>query len=758
LIFLNGRISAEAAVPRNQRIDPGIVDGANQKMQRITKQGLCIRRQFPRAHVSGEEQNSFAARLRRGEILKTIEQHDALDILLRISREVRKFRAHPAELPHHAAHDRASPLFVPFGKCQAQIFHRRAMQIGPRPKQKCRQTRSGKSRQRPRHRAYRFEQQPRRRVFQAISHPGIIAGAFNFYGQRLRKHLRRASLLKTRPCNARLSRLDSSAPIRSRAFDEGTIEISLWSVPLILVVLYVCLFSGLGALGLVGPDEPRYAAIARAMAETHDWVTPRLWGTPWFEKPVLYYWAAGTAMRIFGASEFAARLPSALGALLAVLAVGWTALRSYGIGTAWYSLLMLPTSVALIGFSRAATPDMLFAGMLTAAMAVAVEMLQKSLPGTVLRVAFGFFLGAAVLAKGPAAVILAGGATLVWAGLSRQWRASFRFLHPLVVMAFCATALPWYVLCALRNPGFLRDFIWHHNFERYLTPVFQHPQPFWFFGPILILGIFPWLPPFLASLSDAGRIRRPRAIGDSPALFMACWALFALLFFSFSQSKLPGYILPAIPPTVLLFAKNFARRIEQRSAGMQIVVASIGMVFPLLIGIAYARLKGGAVPPSWMDLHFSQGLQIEFAAALAGGILVGTFALRGKLHRAICSAALLTAALLLLANHLLVPKLDELVSTRSVALGIGRAYLTQPEKVAVFKLPRSAEYGLDYYFQTALPEWTPENAQAKLLFCSKQGLEQLSRFPQLENVPRARVTPDERIYTVDLSGAPSTGK
>jgi len=191
---------------------------------------------------------------------------------------------------------------------------------------------------------------------------------------------------------------------------------------------------------------------------------------------------------------------------------------------------------------------------------------------------------------------------------------------------------------------------------------------------------------------------------------------------------------------------------------MQIVVASIGMVFPLLIGIAYARLKGGAVPPNWMDLHFSQGLQIEFAAALAGGILVGTFALRGKLHRAICSAALLTAALLLLANHLLVPKLDELVSTRSVALGIGRAYLTQPEKVAVFKLPRSAEYGFDYYFQTALPEWTPENAQAKLLFCSKQGLEQLSRFPQLENVPRARVTPDERIYTVDLSGAPSTGK
>ena len=170
-------------------------------------------------------------------------------------------------------------------------------------------------------------------------------------------------------------------------------------MPLALIVIGVCLFSGLGALGLVGPDEPRYAAIARAMAETHDWVTPRLWGAPWFEKPVLYYWAAGIAMRIFGVSEFAARLPSALAALLAVVSIKWTAVRSYGVGTAWYALLLLPTSAAMIGFSRAASPDMLFAGLITAAMAVASEMLQKPRPGPVLRIAFGFFLGAAVLAK-----------------------------------------------------------------------------------------------------------------------------------------------------------------------------------------------------------------------------------------------------------------------------------------------------------------------------------------------------------------------
>ena len=299
------------------------------------------------------------------------------------------------------------------------------------------------------------------------------------------------TLLKTMSANARLSRLDSSAPIRSRAAEEGDFQILLWNVPLILVVLYVCLFSGLGALGLVGPDEPRYAAIARAMAETHDWVTPRLWGSPWFEKPVLYYWAGAISMRLFGVNEFAARLPSALAALLAVIAVAWTALRSFGVRAAWFSLLMLPTSVAMIGFSRAASPDMLFTGFLAASMAVASEILQKHRPGPFLRIAFGFFLGAAVLAKGPAAVILAGGATLLWAALSRQWTAPFRFLHPVIIAVFCVTALPWYVLCSMRNPDFFRVFILQHNFARYLTPVFEHRQPFWFYVPILCPATIP---------------------------------------------------------------------------------------------------------------------------------------------------------------------------------------------------------------------------------------------------------------------------
>ena len=572
----------------------------------------------------------------------------------------------------------------------------------------------------------------------------------------------RASLLKTLSRNARLSRLDSTPPIRACAVEEGNIQVPLWSIPLILVVLYVCLFSGLGALGLVGPDEPRYAAIARAMAETHDWVTPRLWGMPWFEKPVLYYWAAGISMRIFGVSEFAARLPSALGALLTVLAVAWTALRSYGVGAAWYALLMLPTSVAMIGFSRAATPDMLFAGMLTAAMAIAAEMLQKSRPGPVLRIAFGFFLGAAVLAKGPAAVILAGGATLLWAGLSRQWRAPFRFLHPFVIAAFCATALPWYVLCALRNPSFLRDFIWHHNFERYLTPVFEHRQPFWFFGPTVFLGILPWLPLVFIALTDTTRNRNCKPKGHSPSVLFASWALFTILFFSISQSKLPGYILPAIPPVVLMLAGSFAQQVKQRAKTTCLIVASIGIVYPLLIAVAFAKLNGTTTPAAWMDSEFSKKIQIEFGAALACGIVAGVLALGRKLQGAVCSVAFTTVILLLLTNYSLMPRLDELVSTRPMALGIKARYPTEPDNVAVFKLPRSYEYGLDYYFQRGLPEWTPDNGDTRLIFSSKQGLDQFTRFPAFSNMTRNHLfrplTPDGRIFLVDLALEKQSGK
>ncbi len=549
--------------------------------------------------------------------------------------------------------------------------------------------------------------------------------------------------------DARLNRLNSTAPIRSRAAEEGDFQIPLWGVPLILVLLYVCLFSGLGALGLVGPDEPRYAAIARAMSETHDWITPRLWGAPWFEKPVLYYWSAGIAMRIFGVGEFAARLPSALAALLAVVAVAWTALRSYGVGAAWYSLLMLPTSVAMIGFSRAASPDMLFAGLLTAAMAVAVEMLQKPRPGPIPRVAFGFFLGAAVLAKGPAAVILAGGATLLWTAVSRQWRAPFRFLHPLIVAVFCATALPWYILCALRNPDFLRIFIWQHNFERYLTPIFEHRQPFWFFGVILLIAILPWPPLLIASGNDAIAGLRSARRMNSPAMFIGCWSLFTLLFFSLSQSKLPGYILPAIPPAVLLLSASMAKHGRQKSGALAVMIAGVGLILPAGIGIALAIWSQAANFDAALHADLTRGFEIALGVAIVGcGGIVG-FAVRRKLNHAVCIVACTVAILILFANRLILPDLDKIITARPAALRAIQGHSLSPDEVVVSGLPRAYLYSLNYYFDASLSEWTPGDKKAKVLFSSRESLDS----PPLISLPgedRSPATGDGQIFFVIL--------
>src|SRR5438270_6320504 len=151
-----------------------------------------------------------------------------------------------------------------------------------------------------------------------------------------------------------------------------------------------------------------------------------------------------------------------------------------------------------------------FAGMLTTATvcaAVALGLVTTTentpiLPRTpwLALILFGFFLGLAVLAKGPAAIMLSGGAVFFWAVFTKRWRDALYLLHPAALVAFCVTALPWYILCAHRNPDFFRIFIIEHNFQRYLTPGFQHIQPFWFYVPVLLVAFLPWIGIFLWSL------------------------------------------------------------------------------------------------------------------------------------------------------------------------------------------------------------------------------------------------------------------
>src|SRR5438552_3738991 len=363
---------------------------------------------------------------------------------------------------------------------------------------------------------------------------------------------------------------------------------------LIVVTLAVCYFSNLGAIGFVGPDEPRYAWIARDMAESGDWVTPRLYGKPWFEKPVLYYWMAAASFEVFGVSEAAARLPSALCALFATLSLAWLARRVYGEETARWLLLMLPTSVGMIGFSHAAATDMPFSGMLTIAMVCAAVVLGLTrnentpvIPRTpwIELILFGFFLGRAVLAKDPAAIILAGGAVFFWALSTKRWRDAVRLLHPVAIVSFCATALPWYILCARRNPDFFRVFIIEHNFKRYLTPEFQHIQPCWYYVPVTLIAVFPWVVILISSVPTVWSLSKAKWRPSSLTILLLTWSLFCLVFFSTSNSKLAGYSLPAFSAIGMLLARTLARQLDMFQT--QVRMACINSAL-LLIGAGIA--------------------------------------------------------------------------------------------------------------------------------------------------------------------------
>jgi 4-amino-4-deoxy-L-arabinose transferase-like glycosyltransferase len=498
-----------------------------------------------------------------------------------------------------------------------------------------------------------------------------------------------------------------------------------WSI-LIVVTLYVCYFSHLGAIGFVGPDEPRYAWIARDMAETGDWVTPRLYGKPWFEKPPLFYWGAAVSFKLFGVSEAAARLPSALSALLATLALAWLALRLYGAETTRWLLLLLPTTVGMIGFSHAAATDMPFSGMLTIAMvcaAVALGLTRDAespvIPQTpwLALILFGFFLGLAVLAKGPAAIILSGGAIFFWALFTKRWRDAFRLFHPAAIAAFCLTALPWYILCAHRNPDFFRIFIIEHNFKRFLTPEFQHIQPFWYYLPIILIALLPW-PPILAKIaSDLRRSSELKFWSLSPELFFICWILFAVVFFSASKSKLPGYVLPAIPPLGLLISRAVSlhmRKIVQANRWIGITVGATLFVLGVLSSFQSETL------------HLT-----PVALALVGGGLVS--AVLGSLQR-FAPCLIFSLLTILLSINLVMSgtsrqAIDSSASARPAAQGaIDHLPSQELEAVATYKLQRGLPFGLNFYFHRELNEWSAPVGRSSVIFTSQKGSRELEQM------------------------------
>ena len=458
---------------------------------------------------------------------------------------------------------------------------------------------------------------------------------------------------------------------------------------------------GLGQFGLIGADEPRYAQVAHEMLERHDLITPVLGGRPWLEKPPLYYWQAMLAYAIFGVSDWAARLPSALDASLLVLAV-YFFLRRFRPGFELDGALITASSAGIVGYARAASTDMALAAAFTIGM-LGWWAWRESGKRIYLAVLYGF-MALGMLAKGPVAPFLAVVVIVLYASAVREWRLILTSLWLPGIILFCAIAFPWYVAVQTRNPEFFREFIVQQNLGRFSENLYHHSEPFWYYLPVTALALSPWTIFVIAALVQAVRLGwAERRTGDAVSLesekqfsiFAGCWLIVPVVFFSISQSKLPGYILPAIPAGALLlvtYLRQYLEHSESKPAAMWLVLlhallAAAPIVPALLIAylITQHRFPGGR------PMLAALGVALVLCAGIAL-TLVRKTGLR-MLRFVTVIPVLLVVGVVLRRGAV---DLDQTYSARPLAREIARME-THPLPLAVYHVRRELEYGMTFY-------------------------------------------------------------
>ncbi len=414
-------------------------------------------------------------------------------------------------------------------------------------------------------------------------------------------------------------------------------------------VAFLALWFGFLELrGLFFPDEGRYAVIPWEMLAGGDWVTPRINGFPYFEKPPLQYWITAVIFAVFGEDEWTARLGPTIAGLIAVLAVWWTARRLHSQRTGVLAAAVLATGCGYFFSTQFVTLDMMLTALLTCALcAFLLAQDPRAAPGLRRRwmLAAWVFCALAVLTKGLIGVLLPMLAIATYVVVARDL-GLLRRLHLVTGMAIVlGITAPWFVLAELRNPGFADFFFVQEHWQRYTQPGHRRPGPWWYFFPVTVAYLLPWLPAIVAALVQASR-RPARATvaakGFDDVLFAWCWTGAIFVFFSLSSSKLTAYILPIVGAVAMAAAVPLARRWDATMAITAWTLTGGG----LLMAVA-------AVPAArWIKVVSLQELYATNAGWVAGSgcilVLTGLLALRCLRRR----RRMLTLAVLVLGGVL----------------------------------------------------------------------------------------------------------
>ena len=411
---------------------------------------------------------------------------------------------------------------------------------------------------------------------------------------------------------------------------------ALWALFALLTLLW---FINLDARRLLHPDEGRYAEIAREMVTTGDWVTPRLNGLKYFEKPPFQYWATAAAYRVFGIHQWTARLWPALAGLLGVLTIGYAGAMLGGGTLGVFAGLALAGTLWHAGIAQIVTLDSglsFFLGLGFTGFVLA----QRAAIAPVERRAWMWVVWAAMagatLSKGLIGVALPGGALVAYTALTRDC-ALWRRLHMASGLGlYFALAAPWFIAVSRANDEFLQFFFIHEHFQRFLTTEHRRTGAWYYFIPIFALGATPWLFVLLAGVRGAWREGAANALGFSWQRFALVWAAFTFLFFSASGSKLPSYILPMFPPLALVIGWLLIR-IDRRTLFAQtLALAGAGIALFVALMLAYdtyAPTFANAQLPAHVLIAF--GPWVKAAAALAAaGSIAAVLALRPSVRGA----------------------------------------------------------------------------------------------------------------------------
>ena len=463
---------------------------------------------------------------------------------------------------------------------------------------------------------------------------------------------------------------------------------------LLFLAVIAFYFYGLGHFPLLGPDEPRYAQVAREMFLRHDLVTPTLGGHLWFEKPALLYWMMIGSFKLFGVTEWAARVPSALAGVLtiaAVFVVARQATRSDEDDQSheyvfWCSLVSAST-LGIVVFSRAASFDIILT--MTATWALAFYLLYEFALNEKRRrfylAGFYAFIGLSLLAKGLIGIVIPFGVVAVYHLLERkspQRSALISLLWGLPLALIVAGV--WYAPVIQRHGWvFIDQFFIQHHFARYISNKFHHRAAFYYYLLIVPLLALPWTAFLIDGLLLQTKLLLARVPSsrsgrlNSLLLFSLAWTLFPLVFFSLSSSKLPGYMVPAMPAAAFIVGERIRRlsldsrnkaSLKSLASRWTITTTAIFCVLFAVTTLVYARRTG--------NLELTSAVLIAAPVLIAGGIALFR---SGKTSASTISIAVACAVALIMALNFAAPALaDRQSSKRLLQLADARGYSQAP--------------------------------------------------------------------------------